>query len=237
MSSDVNVPATPGSEFFPLPPECIPDVESLVIEDGVPVETIFAEKQYRLLTEPLYTSWPGPGEGRPFVVLANVGLFFAMDQPPLAPDVMLSLDVQVKDLTRKENRSYFTWVFGKPPDVVIEFVSDRRGGEDAYKLNRYAQVGIPYYAIFDPGNRLGKGILRTFSRPGKTYKPLTSNWFDEAQIGLTLWEGTYEGYTAQWLRWCDEQGQVIPTGSERLEHERLRREQLEARLRELGLEP
>ena len=97
MSSDVNVPATPGSEFFPLPPECIPDVESLVIEDGVPVETIFAEKQYRLLTEPLYTSWPGPGEGRPFVVLANVGLFFAMDQPPLAPDVMLSLDVQVKD--------------------------------------------------------------------------------------------------------------------------------------------
>src|SRR5437763_1174450 len=130
---------------FELPPECIPNIDELVIEDGKPVESIFAEKQYRLLTEPLYNSWPGPAEGRPFLALANVGLFYQMGQPPLVPDVMLSLDVpRARDLSVKENRSYIMWVIGKAPTVVIELVSDRRGGETSYKLSEYAQVGVPY---------------------------------------------------------------------------------------------
>jgi hypothetical protein len=71
--------------------------------------TLFAEKQHRLLTRAPYSSWAGPGEGRSFMVFANVGLFFAEKQPPLVPDVMLSLDVpQDRDLSRKENRSYLS---------------------------------------------------------------------------------------------------------------------------------
>ncbi|MEW6279388.1 MAG: Uma2 family endonuclease, partial [Candidatus Eremiobacterota bacterium] len=61
---------------------------------------------------------------------------------------------------------------------------------------------------------------------------------------LTLWEGTYEGMTATWLRWCDREGQVLLTGIERAELEQARAEEasqraerLAARLRELGLEP
>ena len=69
--------------------------------------------------------WAGPGEGRTFRALANVGLFFSLRTPPLAPDVMLSIDVPVgRDLSRKENNSYLMWEMGKPPDVVIEVVSD-----------------------------------------------------------------------------------------------------------------
>src|SRR3954452_19425980 len=93
-----------------LPPGCIPNVDELVIEDGEPVESIFAEKQQRLLTEPLYSSWPGPGEGGPFLALANVGLFYQTGQPPLVPDVMLAPGVPAgRDLSVKENRSYLKW--------------------------------------------------------------------------------------------------------------------------------
>src|SRR5207302_9337003 len=128
------------------------------------MESIFAEKQSRLLTEPLYTSWPGPGDGRPFQVLANVGLFFADKEPPLVPDAMLSLDVSPgADLSQKENRSYFVWRRGKAPNVVIEFVSDRRGGETTTKLRDYARAGVPYYIVFDPQNRLEGGVLRGFA--------------------------------------------------------------------------
>jgi hypothetical protein len=36
-------------------------------------------------------------------------------------------------------------------------------------------------------------------------------------LGLTLWDGTFEGKRATWLRWTDEHGGLIPTGKERAE--------------------
>ena len=59
-----------------------PDIRHIVTEDDRPVDNIFSEKQQRLLTESLYSSWDGPGEGRPFLALANVGLFYAVHRPP-----------------------------------------------------------------------------------------------------------------------------------------------------------
>ena len=76
-----------------LAPEDYPNIDDLVIEDGKPVDNIFAEKQQRLLVDPLYNSWAGPSDGREFLALANVGLFRAPKQPCLSPDVMLSLGV------------------------------------------------------------------------------------------------------------------------------------------------
>src|SRR5262249_2710532 len=76
-----------------LPPEYWPNYDQIVTEDDQAVENIYSEKQQRILTEPLYSSWPGPGECRKFAVFSNVGLFYAIKKPPLAPDVFLSLDV------------------------------------------------------------------------------------------------------------------------------------------------
>ncbi len=207
-----------------LSPEDIPDVEELVIEDGKPVDNFLVEREYRLLTEPLYTCWRS-SRGR-FLATANVGLFFAYRQPPLVPDVMLSLGMPpARDLTQKENQSYFLWVIGKPPDVVIEIVSDLRGKEDTDKLLAYASIGIPYYVIFDPRNRLRKGALRAFHLLAGKYHPVEASWLENVELGLTFWEGEFQGDRARWLRWCDREGVVIPTGKERAEQEELRAEQ------------
>ena len=45
-------------------PNVMPDIEALVTEDDTPVDNMPSEKQQRLLTEPLYSSWEGPGAGR-----------------------------------------------------------------------------------------------------------------------------------------------------------------------------
>jgi hypothetical protein len=58
----------------PLPVELHPNVDHLVTEDDVPVDIVFSEEQQRLLTEPLHSSWLGPGQQRPFVAMSNVGL-------------------------------------------------------------------------------------------------------------------------------------------------------------------
>src|SRR5450755_1718920 len=86
-----------------LPPEIRPSVEHLVIEDDTPVDSLYAEKQMRLLTRPLYSSWAGPNDDHLYLALANVGMFYGIKQPPLVPDVLLSLGVKAaSDMTKKE---------------------------------------------------------------------------------------------------------------------------------------
>lgn len=233
------------AELPVLPPEVVPDYDAFVTEDDTPVDSLFAEKQQALLKDPLVSSWKGPGDDRPFQSFVNVGLFYAIDRPPLVPDFMLSFDVRAPvDLHLKQNRSYFVWVFGKAPNVVLEIVSDQPAGEDDTKMASYAQIGIPLYVIFDPLNRLGPDTLRVYGLTRGSYRPVAANWLPEANLGLTFWEGTYDGCQAVWLRWCDRDGHVLPTGRERAEaaeestaQERRRAEQLAQRLRELGAEP
>ena len=158
-----------------IPVELHPVVDHLVTEDDTPVDNVFSEKQQRLLTEPLYSSWAGPGQQRSFVAMSNVGLFFAVHRPPLVPDVLLSLDVELPaDLHPKSHRSYFVWEYGKLPDVVIEVVSNREGGEDSEKLAAYAQVAVRYYVIFDPEGLLGPEVLRVYRLDGLEFQEWTS---------------------------------------------------------------
>ena len=69
-----------------IPPECIPDVTDIVIDDGEPVDGMITEKQMRLLTEPLYSAWTGLEDGRPFLASSNVGIFAQARNPALVPE-------------------------------------------------------------------------------------------------------------------------------------------------------
>jgi hypothetical protein len=223
----VSVPSADGKSLPELDPEVIP----LVTEDDSLVDNLPSDKQQRILIEPLYSSWARPGKERSFVAAANAGLFYAVNSPPLVPDVFLSVDIAVaEDWWAKANRSYFLWVFGKLPEVVIEIVSNLQGGEADTKFVDYARIGVPYYMIYDPLELLRGGVLRVFALRGRTYEPMSVPWIPEVGLGLTLWRGNYEGKDTQWLRWCDQEGRVIPTGAERAE-------KLAAQLRALGVEP
>ena len=221
-----------------LPEDLQPDIEMLVTEDDTPVDNLFSEKQQRLLTETLYTSWAGPEEGRPFLASANVGIFASVRRPPLVPDVFLSLDVQpAENLWEKRHRTYLLWEFGKPPEVVIEVVSNRVGGEAGRKRTEYARMGVIYYAIFDPLKQIQPEALLVYVLQGGDYVLMEHGWLPHVGLGLTVWRGEYEGQKDEWLRWCDREGNVLPTGAERAEQERQRAERLAAQLRALGAEP
>lgn len=222
--------------------EAMPDMNHIVTEDDEPVDNVFSEKQQRLLVEPLYSSWH---PGRPFFAAANVGVFYAAYQPPLVPDMFLSLDVQPdEDIWRKENRSYFLWKFGKPPEVVVEVVSNKEGGETERKLRLYARMGVWYYVIFDPEQLVQDTVLQVYGLSIARYLPKQDLALTEVDLKLTLWEGAFEGLHAQWLRWCDAEGNLLLTGLEqaahehqRTEQERQRAERLAEQLRALGVEP
>ncbi|HBI46876.1 MAG TPA: hypothetical protein DDY78_29090 [Planctomycetales bacterium] len=215
-------------------PELDFDYEDLVTEDHQPVDCIFYEKLYRLLAHPLYASWSGPGEGRPFLVLVNVGWFYQRKAPAVVPDCLLSLDVRCPtDLQVKEGHSYYQWDMGKQPDVVIEIVSDRTGGEESYKKGLYARLGVPYYAVFDPKSFLSAEALRTYELVGGNYRLTEPGPWAKVGLGLRLWQGKFEGYEDVWLRWCDENGEIVPTGEERAQQAEERIRILQAELRQL----
>lgn len=201
-----------------------PAVDHLITEDDTPVDNVFSEKQQRLLTRPLYSGWKPEG-GRSFIVAANVGVFAVPKNPAIVPDVLLSMDVQApQDLWKKRNRSYMVWVYGKPPDVVIEVVSNKEGGEATEKVRIYADMVVRYYVIFDPEEQIMPQLLTCYRLDAGVYVPCAGDWWPEIGLGVRLWDGAYEEIEATWLRWCDEVGNVIPTGQERSEAERQRAE-------------
>lgn len=226
-----------------------PDISHIITEDDEPVDNLPSEKYQRLLVEPLYTS---PLLRRPFLASANVGIFGGIRQPPIVPDMFLSLDVQVADdWWAQENRSYFIWEFGKPPDVAIEIVSNRRGGETLRKPARYAQLRVTYYAIYDPQHLMQEEDLRVFELTGGRYQQRRDRRLLQVGLRLTVWEGIYEDKFDRWLRWCDDEGNLLLTGAElaaqaqaqaaqaqaQAAQERQRVEVLAAKLRELGIDP
>lgn len=218
---------TTGTEISHIVVEWVevpaPDISHLVTEDDTPVDNLISEKQQRFLTTCLYSSL---SQDVPFLATANVGLFYAIKQPPLVPDVLLSLEVTVpEDWSQKQNRSYFVWQFGKPPEVAIEIVSNTVGNELDSKLRDYARAGVAYYVVLDPLQLPGDPVLRVHELQGSRYRLLDNYWMEQIELGLTLWEGTFEGKHYTWLRWCDGNGNLLLTGDERAEQEHQRAEQ------------
>ncbi len=220
-------------------------METLVTEDDEPVDNIYSDIQRRLLVEPLRSSWRSLNENgapRKYLACTDVGIFYGLRQPPIVPDMLLSMDVEPpEEFWLKKHRSYFTWEYGKAPDVVIEIVSNREGGETGSKLRDYAVIGIPYYVVFDPGKFLADETLRIFKLDARRYVAYYERYFPEVGLGLILWEGSYEdSKPVTWLRWCDAQGNLIATGAEQAERAAREAERvalLAEKLRELGVDP
>ena len=209
------------------------DVSHIVTEDDTPVDNLFSEKQQRLLAEPLYANWDGGTRRRTFVVAANVGLYPDIGGNPIVPDVFLSMDVEIaEDWYARRHRTYFFWEFGKAPEIVIEIVSNREGGEDTRKLEQYARMGIAHYVIFDPTLALSDQRLRIYELRHQQYETVETAWFRGVELGLTLWEGSYEGKDATWLRWFDHNRDLIATGAESTDRAEERAAEAEGRAAE-----
>jgi Uma2 family endonuclease len=188
-------------------------------EDNQPVDNMLSERQMHLLFDALHSSWKPTnpkGEPRRFFVIVNVGIYFRTFSPPIVPDVALVMDAELTEgYQYKNDLTYFAWDYGKVPDVVIEIVSNDDGGEDTSKLEIYEEIGVKNYVIFDPLLRLSDEMLRFYRLTTEGYKQTQSTFFPRIGLGVKVWPGTFgEKKYDQWLRWCDKDGTLIPTGAE-----------------------
>lgn len=192
-----------------------PDVSNLITEDDTPVDNLFSEKQMRLLTHSLYASWKPEF---PFITMANVGVWVALNRPPVVPDVMVTTHVSAPvDVKDSEFKSYFSWQYeGKVPDIVVEIVSNTKGGELDHKLRNYQHIGVQWYVVYDPLGCL-KGDLLSVFKLTKTGKIKVGHEFAELGLGVTTWQGRFEDATDTWLRWTGADGGLLLTSEEQAE--------------------
>jgi Uma2 family endonuclease len=262
-SEDPHDPDLPEQLRPRSPKETMPTMydlpSELVGESGLPDE--FHRIQAESLSE---TCQPPNWQLDEVFTASDLNLYYDPRHPGWykRPDWFLVLGVSRFQEQQNLRLSYLVWQEGVNPFLVVELLSPgtveedlgqtvRRVDQPPTKWEVYERIlRIPYYVIYDRY----ENQLRAFRLNGTRYQALSLPdgrlWLEEMQLGLGLWQGSYQGTTGLWLRWYDEAG-WIPTLAERAEEERLRAEQMEMalaeerqrvqqlveRLRSLGIDP
>jgi Uma2 family endonuclease len=236
----------------------LPDHTQLPESDGT---FVFAERaggknfqehpQSILLTdsiEPILQQRHPDGQ---YCIGQDCGIYWRLTDPPergaeapdwfYVPNVPPTLNGQIR-------RSYVLWQELIPPFIVIEFASGdgseerdntplpraEQGTQKPGKYWIYEKVIRPaYYAIYE----VNRASVEVYCLVAGQYQLLATNergHYPISPLGVELgiWQGRYQNSELPWLRWWDEQGNLLLTGHERaeqaesqLEQERQRAEQ------------
>jgi len=168
------------------------------------------------------------------------------------PDWFLAVGVPRLYDGQDLRRSYVVWQEGRSPEIIVEFLSPGTEAEDLgrflnteegepensgngftnrnappKKLEVYERyLRVPHYLVYSRYTQQ----LRYFKLIGSGYQeqaiaPTNPRvWLEELEVGLGIWEGTFEGITSAWLRWCDVEGNWLLTDTEQEQQARIQAE-------------
>jgi Uma2 family endonuclease len=235
-----------------LPPP-FPDHTQLPEEDGTFVKNFQEHPQSLILTDSIGPILQQRHPDGQYCIGQDCGIYWRETEPPErgaeAPDWFYVPNVPPL-LDGKIRRSYVLWREHFAPMIALEFASgngDEERDTTPYKGKFwiYSQIiRIPYYAIYE----INSAKLEVYHLADFSYQPLVANErghypIPPLGVELGLWQGTYQNQEQLWLRWWDEQGNLLLIGDERAEVERQRAERAEQkaarlaeRLRAMGVD-
>jgi Uma2 family endonuclease len=250
------------------PRETLPTMYDLPSEDpeepGLPDE--FHDYQPQLLRETFQPPRYAPDR---FFVATDLNLYYDVHHPMWhkRPDWFAVLGVPRLYDGRNLRLSYVMWQEGVAPYLVVELLSPGTEQEDLGSTTRdpeqpptkwtvYEQIlRIPYYVVFSRYTDAVRYFILNGGYYHEVHPEAQGLWLPEADLGLGVWFGTYQGMERRWLRFYDAHGAWMPTPAEqerqraeqehqraeqehqRAEQEHQRAERLAAQLRALGIEP
>ena len=214
-------------------PRYLPTADELPCSDDTPVDNELQEIIPSLLKSILRMLWKGRMD---WFFGIDMGIYTNPEQPPIVPDGFLSLNVE-RSFDEDLRLSYLLWE-EVPPILVLEVVSSKPGGEYTTKLDKYAELGVLYYVIYNPKRRR-RARLEIHKLIQGSYELQNANplWMPEIGLGIGSERAEYDDLTREWLYWYDRDANRYPTPYEQIELERQRAERLAAQLRALGIEP
>ncbi len=225
-------PTEPGIE---LPPT------ELIYDDGVPMES----NRHRIAMNALIRSVNVALNEREFFAGGNMFVYYSLDKVKnedfRGPDFFVVLNVE-NDFTRK---SWVVWEEnGRYPDVIVELMSPSTAHIDKKeKKDIYAQIfKTTEYYVYDPFD--GDSLQGWRLNNAHIYYEIPVNdqgWLFSEKLGLWLgnWRGTIDRETGMWLRFYDQNGNLVPLPEElakqaqiqaQLEREKAQLAQIQAQL-------
>ncbi|MDJ1181351.1 Uma2 family endonuclease [Roseofilum sp. BLCC_M91] len=192
----------------------LPSAKDLPDSDETPVDNELQDLIPGLLKAMLALIWP---ERMDWFFGVDMGIYHHPEKPAIVPDGFLSIGVP-RIIDSNLRLSYVLWEEQKPPTFVLEVVSQTRRKEYTEKKAEYAQLGISYYAIYNP-LRKRKPRLEVYQLQGGEYEQISGEepfWLPGINLGLGRGEGTYQGIAREWLYWYNEQGERYLTPEEQL---------------------
>ena len=228
-------------EKIVLPPP-FPDHTQLPCEDGTFVKNFQEHPQSIILTDSLTPILEQLHPDGQYAIGQDCGIYWQETDPPeagaVAPDWFYVGNVP-PNLDGEIRRSYVLWREFISPLIALEFASGSGKQElDRTPLSRaslekgqrpgkfwvYEQViKIPYLGIYI----ISSGHLEMFNLLNGSYQKMTPNSrghypIERLGVELGLWQGSYQNKTQLWLRWWDKEGNLLLTGWEQTQLERLR---------------
>lgn len=226
-----------------LPP-AFPDHTQLPDSDGTFVKNFQEHPQSIILTDSLGLVLQQLHPDGNYAIGQDCGIYWRETDPPErgaeAPDWFYVANVPPL-LDGRYRRSYVLWREFMAPLIALEFASgdgteERDRTPLSYSGNEVTRPGkfwvyeriirIPYYGIYEVANgklevyRFVDGFYQLQQPNDRGHYPI---WPLGVELGL--WHGNYQNQTQLWLRWWDEQGNLLLTGAERAELESARAEQ------------
>jgi Uma2 family endonuclease len=218
----------------------LPDHTQLPCKDDMPVRNTQEPWQSALLSttiEPvLRKSYPA---GDYFIGQDN-GIYWEFTTPPAlgckSPDWYLVLEVPHL-LEGQLRRSYVLWQEMVHPFIILEYASDGGAEERDTTAPRgkfwvyERRIRPPYYGIFLPD----QATIEMYHLIEDRFEPMPPNSagrFPLSSLGIELgiWQGKFAGFDIGWMRWWDDQGNLLLTGEEKA----LR---MAEKLKSLGIDP
>ena len=230
----------------------LPDHTQLPESDGTFVKNFQEHPQSLILTDSISPRLQQLHPDGQYAIGQDCGIYWTEADPPesgaCAPDWFYVPGVPPR-FEREIRRSYVLWREHVIPLVALEFASgDGKPERDNTPMSSNADgtvikpgkfwvyeqiIRIPYYGIYI----VNDGTLEFYHLQGTSYQRLVPNergHYPIPPLGVELgvWHGVYLNSHQPWMRWWDDQGNLLLLGSERAE-QALRQAELERQRAEL----
>jgi Uma2 family endonuclease len=221
------------------PPLALPDHKQLPETDGTFVKNFQEHPQSLLLTSSILPTLDSLHEDGRYAIGQDCGIYWRLVDPPErgaeAPDWFYVPNVTPL-LDGEFRRSYVMWKEVIVPLIAIEFVSGN-GTEERDKTSPFSNeavkagkfwvyeqaIRVPFYAIYE----VSKASVEVYELIAGRYQKAIPNDRGHYPIGplgveIGIWQGEYMQQNLPWVRWWDSEGNLLLTGDERADQEKLR---------------
>ncbi|MEQ9233270.1 Uma2 family endonuclease [Coleofasciculus sp. E2-BRE-01] len=189
----------------------------LIFDDGEPLESNRHRIAINVLIRSLQQAYLDRND---FFTSGNMFIYYSSEQARnrdfRGPDFFAVLNVD----GTTERQGWVVWEEGgRYPDVIVELMSPSTASMDTgTKKDIYERIfRTPDYFVFNPFDP--NSLQGWHLDASQQYQPLVPNqqgwlWCQTLGLWLGTWQGTLDRETAVWLRFYDQEGNLVPLPEE-----------------------